>query len=54
MSVPMRAVVKEMPALNHLFQTAKTGAGEEYVLIAETFAPAALVTISDWINATAR
>jgi pimeloyl-ACP methyl ester carboxylesterase len=49
-----RAVVKEMPGLNHLFQTAKTGAGEEYVQIAETFAPAALVTISDWINATAR
>ena len=47
-----RAVVKEMPKLNHLFQTAPTGAGTEYFEIAETFAPAALDTVSDWILAT--
>lgn len=48
------AVVKELPKLNHLFQTAKTGAGSEYFTIDETFAPAALDTISDWIRATTR
>src|SRR5262249_33847394 len=34
--------VKELPDLNHLFQTAKTGAPTEYGRIEETFAPAAL------------
>ena len=47
-----RAVIQELPGLNHLFQQAKTGAGEEYVLIEETFAPSALATISAWIAAT--
>jgi len=47
-----RAVVRELPGLNHLFQHAKTGAGEEYVQIEETFAPAALETISAWIVST--
>lgn len=47
-----RAVVKEMPGLNHLFQTAPTGAGSEYYTIEETFAPAALETVSSWILAT--
>ena len=36
------AVVKEMPGLNHLFQTEKTGGIEEYNEIEESFAPAAL------------
>lgn len=49
-----RAVVQEMPALNHLFQTSKTGAVEEYVDIEETFAPAALETIGGWIKTTIR
>ena len=35
--------------LNHLFQTAKTGALTEYSAIEETFAPAALERISTWI-----
>ncbi|MEO7495801.1 MAG: alpha/beta hydrolase [Massilia sp.] len=39
----------EMPALNHLFQTATTGAPSEYAGIEETFAPVALNKISDWI-----
>jgi pimeloyl-ACP methyl ester carboxylesterase len=49
-----RAVLKEMPKLNHLFQTAKTGAGTEYSEIEETMAPIALSTISDWIVAAVR
>lgn len=46
------AVVKELPALNHLFQTARTGAGSEYAEIEESVAPLALDTVSDWILAT--
>jgi uncharacterized protein len=49
-----RAVVKELPKLNHLFQTAPTGASSEYFDIEETFAPSALDTVSDWILATVR
>lgn len=49
-----RALVKELPGLNHLFQTARTGAGSEYAEIEETFAPGALDLVSDWILATAR
>lgn len=39
----------ELPELNHLFQTATTGALSEYESIEETFAPSALQVISDWI-----
>jgi len=42
--------VKELPKLNHLFQTCETGAPTEYGKIEETFAPAALEEISGWIN----
>ncbi|MFL6660316.1 MAG: alpha/beta hydrolase family protein [Massilia sp.] len=49
-----RAEVKELPELNHLFQTAKTGAGSEYSNIEQTLAPAALDLISAWIGATVR
>ena len=35
--------------MNHLFQTAGTGAPAEYGMIEETMAPEALETISDWI-----
>lgn len=41
--------LKELPGLNHLFQTAKTGSLTEYQQIDETFAPAALTLISEWI-----
>jgi pimeloyl-ACP methyl ester carboxylesterase len=41
--------VIELPNLNHLFQTAKTGSPGEYASIQETFAPVALKTIGDWI-----
>ena len=41
--------VKELPGLNHMFQTAVTGAVSEYGKIEETIAPAALKTITEWI-----
>ncbi|HUI39234.1 MAG TPA: alpha/beta fold hydrolase [Candidatus Nitrosotalea sp.] len=41
--------IVEMPGLNHLFQTAKTGAPSEYASIEETMSPAAMQTISDWV-----
>ncbi len=45
------ATVQELPGLNHLFQTATTGALSEYSQIEETFAPAALQVLGDWITA---
>jgi hypothetical protein len=42
--------IREMPGLNHLFQTCETGATSEYVKIEETMAPAALEAISGWIG----
>ena len=42
--------VKELPGLNHLFQTAKTGNGDEYAKIEETMAPLALETIAKWVE----
>ena len=43
------AEVEELPDLNHLFQTAKTGSPGEYIQIEETIAPLALDTITAWI-----
>jgi pimeloyl-ACP methyl ester carboxylesterase len=43
--------VKELPGLNHLFQTAKTGGISEYVKIEETISPTALKVMGDWILA---
>jgi fermentation-respiration switch protein FrsA (DUF1100 family) len=43
------SAVKELPGLNHLFQTAETGAESEYPKIQETFAPIAMKTVADWI-----
>ncbi len=43
--------VVELPSLNHLFQTAKTGSIDEYAQIEETFSPTALNKISSWIQA---
>ncbi|MBD2724492.1 alpha/beta hydrolase family protein [Hymenobacter armeniacus] len=43
------ATTKELPGLNHLFQTATTGGIGEYGTIEETFSPAALQLIADWI-----
>lgn len=41
-------VVKELPNLNHLFQTATTGSHKEYAQIEETLSPQALELISSW------
>jgi hypothetical protein len=43
--------IVELPGLNHLFQTAKTGAPGEYADIEETFSPAPLERMASWINA---
>ena len=44
------ADVRELPGLNHLFQTARTGAPSEYGEIEETLSPAALAVITRWIT----
>lgn len=41
--------LKILPGLNHLFQTCKTCSSSEYHELEETFAPAALAEIADWI-----
>jgi uncharacterized protein len=41
--------VDELPGLNHLFQTAKTGGISEYSEIEETMSPAAMESVADWI-----
>ena len=54
---PIRAALKddpdvtivELPHVNHLFQTARTGTPTEYGDIEETMAPVALKTIADWV-----
>lgn len=43
--------IEELPGLNHLFQTAKTGSGAEYAEIEETMAPLALEKVSAWVRA---
>jgi len=42
--------IKELPGLNHAFQTVQTGSGLDYAKIEETIAPAALKEICDWIS----
>lgn len=44
------ATVRTLDGLNHLFQTAETGVPSEYGRIEETFDPAALDAIGDWID----
>ncbi len=46
-----RATIVELPNLNHLFQTATLGTPAEYGEIEETFAPAALQMIAEWVAA---
>jgi hypothetical protein len=41
--------IDELPGLNHLFQTAKTGALAEYVEIDETMSAVALEKMASWI-----
>ncbi len=47
-------VVRELPGLNHLFQTATTGGVREYAKIEETISPTALKVMGDWILAHVR
>lgn len=42
--------VKELPGLNHLFQTCKTCTVAEYGQLEETFSPVALEEINNWLN----
>jgi pimeloyl-ACP methyl ester carboxylesterase len=44
-----RVTVKELPGLNHLFQTCKTGSTAEYAQLEETIAPSALKLMGDWV-----
>ncbi|HEX6087943.1 MAG TPA: alpha/beta hydrolase [Thermoanaerobaculia bacterium] len=44
------AKIVELPGLNHLLQTAATGAVSEYATIEETVAPVALEMIAEWIS----
>jgi pimeloyl-ACP methyl ester carboxylesterase len=43
------ATVSELDGLNHLFQTAETGAVSEYARIEQTFSPEAIDLITEWI-----
>lgn len=44
------AEIDELPGLNHLFQTAKTGAPAEYGEIEETISPVVLEKIGSWVR----
>lgn len=46
--------VRQLPGLNHLFQTAKTGKESEYGLIEQTIAPSALELMSTWMKEAVR
>jgi hypothetical protein len=46
--------VRTLEGLNHLFQTAPTGAPSEYGRIEETFDPEAIDVIASWIDAQVR
>jgi pimeloyl-ACP methyl ester carboxylesterase len=45
---------EQLAGLNHLFQTAKLGTVEEYVTLSETFAPAALDMLAQWVVETSK
>lgn len=42
--------IRELPSLNHLFQTCETGALSRYEKIEETLAPVLLETIDQWLQ----
>ena len=50
-STDSSVTVRTLDGLNHLFQSAETGAPSEYGRIEETFDPAAIDVIADWIDA---
>jgi pimeloyl-ACP methyl ester carboxylesterase len=43
--------IRKLEGLNHLFQTARTGAIGEYADIAETMSPVVLNIVAEWIQA---
>ena len=45
-----QATTKALPKLNHLFQTASTGSGQEYGNIEETVSPIALEEVTKWLK----
>lgn len=45
-----RTTIKALPNLNHLFQTAKTGSGQEYSNVEETVSPIALEEVTKWLK----
>lgn len=45
-----QVTVKELPGLNHLFQTCESGSPTLYGTIQETFSPVALKEIGEWIE----
>jgi pimeloyl-ACP methyl ester carboxylesterase len=47
-------VVRQLPGLNHQFQSARTGKASEYLLIEETVAPSVLSLMSSWIKNVVR
>lgn len=49
-----QTVVRQLPGLNHNFQTARTGKASEYFLIDETVAPSALGMMSTWMKKVVR
>ena len=46
--------IRELPGLNHLFQTCKTGTPEEYARIDETMSPTVLMLVGEWIEQRVR
>jgi len=46
--------IRTLPGLNHLFQSAATGAPAEYARITETMSPALLSLVSGWVAGHAR
>ncbi|MDR1357209.1 MAG: alpha/beta fold hydrolase [Tannerellaceae bacterium] len=49
-----RATLRQLPGLNHLFQECTTGALTEYGRIEQTFSPAALDIMTQWIGEQTR
>ncbi len=45
-----QTTIKALPNLNHLFQTAKTGSGQEYGNVEETVSPIALEEVTKWLK----
>lgn len=50
----LHTTVRQLPGLNHAFQTAKTGKVGEYLLIEETVAPSALALMEGWMHNVVR